>query len=200
MKSLAKWIGCGAAVVLAAGSADAASVCGTHLHRRGNPLPVPTENASTYVLTEGEGAGAGGYQLPPLGNGSASVQLFDETGRLAYLIRADLVRSGEMPPAGMPEQGGFHGILIAVEADGSLTQAALVIGKWVRAADGSGTFGADIEVFRSEEREQRLVAVGAIEGVLRSRMAEADPTGAPGLRKDTTAARSRLSAVWMIDP
>jgi len=170
------------------------------MKQRGNPSPLPTETVSTYVLPAGSGAGAGGYRLPPTGTGSASMQLFDAKGRLRYLVRADLVRSGELPPVGEAEQGGFHGILIAVEPDGSFTEAALVMGKWVQEVDGSGTFGAEILVFRSEGRDDRLVPVGTVEGVLRARMPDTDPTGSPELKSSATAARRRLSATWHIEP
>ena len=61
-----------------------------------------------HFIPTGSGIGAGTWRLPPTGTGSASAELFDESGSLRYVVRANLVRSGEFPPAGMPEQGGFY--------------------------------------------------------------------------------------------
>jgi hypothetical protein len=197
MKTLAKWITCGAALVAVIGPADASVLCGRHLREKRVSSPGPATDIPNHVLEDGAGLGTGGFRIPATGSGSASLQLYDETGRLAYLVHASLVRSGEVPPAGEPEQGGFHGELILIEADGSQVPVAVILGKWIREVDGSGTFGVDILV-RTELPEEPLVAIGTIAGELRARRPSTDPTGSPGLRKSAVTALGRVAATWVV--
>jgi len=151
----------------------------------------------TRVLPEGAGLAAGSWRLPGQGSGSATLDLFGESGNLMYVVRASLLRSGEFPPEGMPEQGGFLGTLILVEADGSRSAVAEVAGKWVRESNGTGTFGADIRV-RTERLDEPYMTIGAIEGVLRAPVASGGATGSQGVAAQQVASLARLSGTWFL--
>jgi hypothetical protein len=168
--------------------------------RRTGIYPPFITLVTTYVLEPGSGGGSGAYRLPPTGDGSATLQLFDDSGRVLYVVSATLVRSPESPPDGEPEQGGFLGTLFAIDVDGGLVQAAQVAGKWVREVDGTGSYGADILVPSSESRDHPLVTVGAISGALRTVVQGRGATGADGLRARKAALGARLSAIWIVKP
>jgi hypothetical protein len=132
--------------------------------------------------------------------GSASFLLFDEGGGLLYQVRATLIRTGEYPPPGEAEQGGFHGTLSVIESSDSEAIVAEVEGKWILEPNGAGSFGADILVAGTEggRDHMQLVPVGAIAGTLRAAQVHRGGTGAPGALERRVAALSRLSATWVV--
>lgn len=199
MRTLASWILCGAALVAASGSSDAAGFPAAHVRQK-VVIPSGSVDIPTYVLTEGSGTGSGSFRLPATGTGSARILLFDEGGGLLYQVRANLVRSGEFPPPGEAEQGGFHGTLSVIDGDGSEMIVAQVLGKWVLAPSGAGSFGADILVPSGETRDHHLVPVGAIAGAIRARPTDRGAEGSPGAVDRTAATLRRLTATWIVAP
>jgi hypothetical protein len=202
MRTLSRWMICGAALVGAAVPAGAAEVAQTHAHahRAGflGPYPPFITGIATRVLEPGSGLGAGAYRLPAVGDGSATLQLFDDDGRVHYVVTATLVRSPE--PDGEAARGGILGTLYVFDLEGRLVPAAQVAGKWVREVDGTGSFGADLLVPASESRDHRLVAVGSIAGALRSGIPSRGASGTDGLRARTAVGARRLSASWIVRP
>jgi len=164
------------------------------------PFPPFITRIPTYALTPGAGGGSGAYRLPAAGDGSATIQLYDEDGRILYVVSATLVRSPESPPDGEAEQGGFHGTLFVIATDGGPVAAAQVLGKWIREADGTGSIGADILVPESEDRDHRLVAVGALRAALRTGVPRGGASGTDGLRARATIGLARVSASWIVQP
>ena len=204
MRTLSRWMITCAALVGAAAPPSAAGVAQSHVHahraRFLGPYPPFITGISTYVLEPGSGAGSGAYRLPAAGDGSAALQLFDDAGRVLYLVSATLVRSPESPPDGEAEQGGFLGTLFAIDLDGGLVPAAQVAGKWIRDVDGTGSYGADLLVPASEARDHRLVAVGAIAGALRAGVPNRGASGTEGLRARRVIGAQRMSASWIVQP
>ena len=203
MRTLSRSMIRAAALLAAAAPALATSVAHTGpMSRVGHVFPYPPfiTRISTYVLAPGAGGGTGAYRLPSAGNGSATIQLYDEDGRILYVVSAVLVRAPDSPPDGEAEQGGFHGTLFAVDIDGDLVGAAQVLGKWIREPDGRGSFGADILVPESESRDHPMVAVGAIAGALRTGLPRGGASGTDDLRARATTGVARLSATWIVQP
>jgi len=199
MKTLARSILCGAALVAASELAVAAGIPGAHVRPKVF-YPGGAVNIPTYVLPEGAGYALGSWRLPATGTGSARMMLFDEGGGLLYHVRASLIRTGENPPAGEAEQGGFQGTLSVIDGENGEMVVALVAGKFVLAANGAGSFGADILVPSSETRDAGLVAVGSIAGTIRAQPIGREGEGSPGAVERTTVAQRRLSATWIVQP
>jgi hypothetical protein len=184
MKRLGRLLLCGATVLFSVASVPAATGATADLVPI-LPLPIVA------------GLGNGTWRLPAEGTGVAEAGLYDEFGTLRYVMRADMVRSGEKPPHGMPEQGGFHGVLLAVRERGGLDRVATIAGKWIREEDGSGTFGVDILV-PGEGFEDPMKVVGTIEGVLHAPRMISWLVGSPRTATRTASALARLSLAWVI--
>jgi hypothetical protein len=65
----------------------------------------------------------------------------------------------------MDLQGGFLGVLLAVDAKGAKSVVAQVSGKYIVHANGWGEFDVEVLV-PSAEKGQPLVAIGVIQGTM----------------------------------
>ena len=187
------------AAILAAGvPASASQSASAHLRMR---KVVATETASAipiHLLPSGSGFGAGTWRLPATGGrGVASAELFDPSGRLRYVVRANLLRSGEIPPQGMPDAGGFYGVLLAVVGPGVREPVAQIEGSWIRQASGAGAFAASILV-PTEDLDHPLVAIGIIEGTLRAPMAVSQHLQLRRGPSQGASTLGRLSLNWTV--
>src|SRR5215831_2514115 len=105
MKNLARRFLCGAALVAAIVPAASAEHAAGRPSLRQIPKRSGTTEIADHALPFGDGFGAGTWSLPASGAGQATAQMFDESGRLRYVLRVMLARSGEVPPAGQPDGG-----------------------------------------------------------------------------------------------
>jgi len=94
--------------------------------------------------------------------GFLSARLYDGEANLRYSLRANLV-PGQLPPPGMDQQGGFLGVLLAVDARGAKSVMAQVSGKWILHPNGWGEFDVEVLV-PSGDKGQPLVSIGSIQG------------------------------------
>jgi hypothetical protein len=198
MRTSTRRILCSAALLAAIVPAFASQRSGAHLRTfrafasdGGTAIP-------DHLLPSGSGFGAGTYRLPATGAGDASAELFDASGRVRYVIRASLLRSGEIPPPRMPDGGMFFGALLAVVGRGALEPVAQIEGTWIREPSGRGAFAASILV-PTEDIDHPLVAIGRIQGTLRaplavSQLMHLDSTESS--QRVTTL--GRLSATWNV--
>jgi hypothetical protein len=192
------------AAVTAAAPAATAGIPGAHLRAPTNGGSGSTGDIPVHVLPAGSGFGSGTWQLPATGMGWASAEILDPSGRLRYVMRANLVRSGEIPPIGMPEQGGFLGVLLLVEGNSVREPVATIEGKWYRELDGSGAFGVDILV-PTEHLDHPMVDIGTIQGVLRAPRAVSQVpraiariSGSPKIDITRASTLGRLALTWVL--
>ena len=164
MKNLARRILCGAALVAAVVPAAAAERAAAHLRMRATPDRGAIAEIPDRALPFGSGFGTGTWRLPESGAGAATARLCDPSGRLRYVLRVMLARSGEIPPAGEPDGGGFYGELLSVEGN-QRVPVAEIEGVWIRQPSGAGSFVSSILV-PTENPDFPLVAIGMIQGTL----------------------------------
>jgi len=197
MRRLARFLMSPAAILAASVPAAAAVLRGAHAIERARTPPGAEPLIPAHALPSGAGFGAGTWRLPAAGSGYATAELRDPSGRLRYVVRADLVRTPEFPPEGMPEQGGFQGVLLAVRGPGLREPVAQVSGTWILEPDGSGAMGAAI-LAPSEDVEHPLIEIGRIEGVLRAPRAVSRLVPLRGSGHGGAATLGRFSATWVL--
>jgi hypothetical protein len=131
---------------------------------------IPERSATTeiadHALPFGDGFGAGTWSLPASGAGAASARLYDDSGRLRYVLRVTLARSGEIPPAGQPDGGALYGELLSVQGR-QRVPVAQIEGVWIQQPSGAGSFVSSILV-PTENPDFPLVAIGMIQGTMRA--------------------------------
>jgi hypothetical protein len=147
------------------------------------------------LLPTGSGTGSGLWIAPTDVNGFASAKLYDSTGRQRYSLRATMVYF--VPDNGNGDvQGGFFGVLLASSKGGKMGPVAEVNGTWIRHADGSGHFSADIV---ANSGGGSMVTIGQLAGSLQSPFVmpgpHVDPYDEPG---DSAPRRARLAMNWTI--
>lgn len=118
---------------------------------------------SGAAATLGDSGFGAGMWIPATNTpGFVSARLYDGEANLRYALRANLV-PGQLPPPGMDQQGGFLGVLLAVDARGAKSVRAQVSGKWILHPNGWGEFDVDVLV-PTGDKNQPLVSIGAIQG------------------------------------
>jgi hypothetical protein len=196
MRRPARFLMSTAAILAASVPAAAGVLRGAHAIDRARTPPGAEPLIPAHALPSGAGFGAGTWRLPAAGSGYATAELRDPSGRLRYVVRADLVRSPEFPPEGMPEQGGFQGVLLAVR--GRVREpVAQVSGTWILEPDGTGAMGAAI-LAPSEDVEHPLVEIGRIDGVLRAPRAVSWLVPVRATGHGGAATLARFSSTWAI--
>lgn len=165
MRSISKvLLSCGALAACLAPALQAEK-SGAQLQPKDSATTQTDSGATQHqFLPVGSGSGAGFWIAPTDSAGFASAQLYDAAGRVRYTMRANLLPAGSGLP-GMDEQGGFLGVLSAVDRIGNKTKVADISGKWIRHADGFAEFGVEIMI-QTKDGDQPLVSVGAIDGAL----------------------------------
>ncbi len=93
MKNLARRLLCGAVLVAAIAPLAAAEQAAGHLRMRAVPGRSAITEIPAHALPFGDGFGAGTWRLPDSGAGAATAQLYDDSGRLRYVLRVMLARS-----------------------------------------------------------------------------------------------------------
>jgi hypothetical protein len=121
--------------------------------------PVQTLRSATLGDS---GFGAGMWIEATNTPGFVSARLYDTDLNLRYSLRANLLPALP-PPPGMDLQGGFLGVLLAVDAKGGKSVVAQVSGKYIRHANGWGEFDVEVLV-PSADKNQPLVSIGTIQG------------------------------------
>lgn len=122
---------------------------------------APVHSGTSATLGD-SGFGAGMWIPATNTLGFVSARLYDGDANLRYALRANLVPGLPSLP-GMDQQGGFLGVLLAVDAKGGKSVIAQVSGKWILHPNGWGEFDVDVLV-PSAEKGQPLVSIGVIQG------------------------------------
>jgi hypothetical protein len=192
MRPLSRLLISGAALAAALAPALRAEVRLSSLHALAVAAPQAPATNPGHLLPIGSGDGTGLWIAPTDTVGLASANLYDDSGRLRFTLRASLTRY--MPANGMTnEQGGLFGVLFSVDRNGVKKLAGQVVGTWVRHVDGTGNFGLQI-LARSKNPSFPLVQVGAIEGVLSAPL----PAPVGHLHPYDPAAPAKLTLTWEI--
>jgi hypothetical protein len=197
MKTLTRRILCSAALLAAIVPASASQRAAGHLRTRGYIATEESMSIPDHWLPSGSGFGSGTYRLPATGAGDASAELFDASGALRYVIRASLLRSGEIPPPTMPDGGVFYGVLLVVVGRDALEPVAQIEGTWIREPSGRGAFAASILV-PTEDLDHPLVEIGLIEGTMGAPNAQSQLRHLRGTQSGGATTLGRLSMTWRV--
>jgi hypothetical protein len=196
MKNLARRCLCCAALAAVLVPAAAAERSAAHLHMRASPARAQAAAIPDHLLPFGTGFGAGTWRLPESGAGAATAQLCDPSGRVRYVVRATLARSGELPPVGSPDGGGFYGELLAVQGTARVP-VAQIEGVWIREPGGAGSFVASILV-PTENPDSPLEAIGMVQGTLRGPVGVSQLQLYGGGDSHAVTTLGRLTLTWSI--
>ncbi|MFN0007384.1 MAG: hypothetical protein ACKVXR_05700 [Planctomycetota bacterium] len=167
-----------------------------HRHTKQSGAPVQSGASSTL----GDSGFGAGMWIPATNElGFLSARLYDGDANLRYSLRANLVPGGPSLP-GMNQQGGFLGVLLAVDAKGGKSVVAQVSGKWVRYPNGWAEFDVEVLV-PSGDKNQPLASIGVIQGsMLPPGLVPAPDSGADTVagEKDEAPASGEVVLMWSI--
>ncbi len=197
MRTLTRRILCSAALLAAIVPAFASQRSGAHLRSRRGLANQGDVAIPIHFLPSGSGFGAGTYRLPATGVGEASAELYDVSGRPRYVVRASLLRSGEIPPPEMTDGGVFLGVLLAVVGRDALEPVAQIEGTWIREPNGRGAFAASILV-PTEDLDHPLIAIGEIQGRMSAPNAVSRLMHLRGADTQQVTTLGRVSATWSV--